>query len=206
MTQFYDTMYQDGYYYRRENKDGSNGMYDLISNTCGKISAVILSGIILTGQEERWNENSVVACYGLLRIPQRWPERMDSHWSTTKTLFERVINRARNKLFGANLPFRFKGLMTRDPYTNWALAAMLTGQVSLIKLVKIPWYIRTPSFMAWWKFLQTGKGKYLKAYRFLEFLDAGLMWRLGIKDKDYVLWLNACREECIKRKWTGYSH
>ena len=84
-------------------------------------------------------------CYTLIKQRRRWPKIMDSLAS------ERTIS-----------PFR----MTRDPYWAFWAASYLMNKPHYIEATKPPSYTRTPSFMAWRRYLITREEKYKRRYEF----------------------------------------
>jgi|GEM_PF-6486593 len=186
--------YQDGYFWRKPNDDGSNGKGDLIFNTCNKI--------IEDGDRSLWAFASINICAGSLRRRERWPDGEEwEHYNDVDTWAQRIVNLAWNKFrfwiykrsgryIGKRLPFRYQGRMTRDPFIAWGAAC--AQRCYLIKAYRVspPWYIYTPSFWAWWKYIITHDEKYLKRYRF---------WRQYSRPKkDFVIRLNELREQAIQ--------
>lgn len=171
-----------GFFWRHDTEDDSDGMGDLSFNSDDRdIRIENTSSWAYTAIEERmW----------LLQERKRWPDELNKHPSVVCCWAVRMITRPINKIFGTHLPYRAQGRMTRDSYTAWATNCIRLGRGTLIYGVTIPWYIRTPSFMAWWNYVRTNEIKYLERYRF---------WRsIWFKSKkDYVIRLNVIREKGI---------
>ena len=185
-----NTWYPDGYFWRKVNDDGSDGMGDLEFNSDDYD--------IRKWNTSNWAQDAVKERMNLLQDCKRWPDRMNDHPSVVNTWIGRVIGRSRNwlrhkfyklsgKYIGKRQPFRYQKRMTRDPYTSWATNAIRLYKQDLIKEVKLPWYIYRPSFWAWWNYLKTKDEKYLRRYRF---------WRKTWfkSDKPFVIRLNEIRE------------
>lgn len=191
---------KDGYYWRDPNSDGSNGKGDLIANTCHKI--------IYEEDCSVWAYRALISCRDLLHAKKRWPD--GEHWEhpmDVGSYFGRIVNRSINQVsywvkkktgwnISTHLPFRYQGRMTRDPFSNWATACLLLEIEFLLGTVTYPKYIWTPSFGAWWKYITTGKGKYLRRYRFFN--------RFSFSKKAFVIALDVRRElaiELIQQRW-----
>jgi len=182
---------QCGYFWCTKVPDGSMGMGDLGFNTSEEI--------IKSGDKSEWAHESLKAQKLLLQQRQRWPDRMNDHPSVVNSWCKRIINRTWNqirhkirkltgKTLGKLLPYRFQGRMSRDPYTSWATACVLLGQKELIQDIRLPWYIYSPAFWSWWKYLKTSNIEYLLRYRF---------WNLS-SNKDFVIHLKELREIAIQ--------
>ena len=183
--------YKDGAYWRRPNKDGSNGKGDLIFNTSNRI--------VKNLDSSEWAHWSLASQRVLLSIHARWPWRME-HYLDVSTWIGRIINRVLNKIrhwifkltgryIGNRRPFRYRFRMSRDPYTAFGAACVSVGRTDLLKGLRPAWYIYRPAFWAWWNFIKTGEEKYLKRYHF---------WNWGKPKKAYVIRLNELREYAIK--------
>ena len=189
-----ESWYKEDGFWRDKNWDGSNGKYDLIYNTCGKI--------VYDNDMSEWAKAAILKCWILLLARKRWPDYM-VHYNDTKHWFGRIINRSIiysvrfiNKIFKthirANLPFRAQAKMTRDPFTALYTACTTLDQYRKIELLDSPTYIFRPNFWHWRKYLVTGKPIHLKLYRFYSSRKASNL--------EYVNRLRALREIAITNK------
>lgn len=184
--------YKNYYFWRCSNRDGSNGKGDLIANTCHKI--------IYEEDDSEWAYHALISCRDLLRAGKRWPDGWE-HPMDIDTWPKRIVNRSINQVthwverktgwnVGVRLPYRYQGRMTRDPWSNWAIACLLLDYAWLLENIDYPKYIYTPAFGAWWNYITTGKEKYLRRYRFFN--------RFTLSKKAFVIALDERRELAIK--------
>jgi len=187
---------QEYYFWINKSEDGSNGKGDVGFNTSDQI--------IKRKDKSGWARISLNAQKYLLDVRQRWPEYMNKYCPEldVNAWWKRIINRTWNKIrhqirkitgttIGKLLPFRFRGRMTRDPYIAWATACVILDRRELIESIKLPWYIKTPSFVAWWNYLKFRDELFLMDYRFWK-----SMWFKS--KKDYVIRLNELKELAIQ--------
>ena len=95
--------------------------------------------IFYMGDTYEWAEDAIWSCYDLLMDRKRWPDFLG-------------VEKGQRR-------------MTRDPYTTFyaAIVCHFPNLEDLIR-VKPPWYLITPTFYYWRKYLLTGKAKYKKWY------------------------------------------
>ena len=181
--------YKDRCFWRKKNDDGSNGKGDLIFNTADEIIKKKLRG----EEMDEWDHSSLSGQRMLLSLRMRWPNYMNEdapEWDVD-AWWKRIINRSINKIFKRKIyPYRFQGRMSRDPYIAWATACILLGEKEMLQKIKLPWYIKTPSFVAWWNYITTEDELFLENYRFWK-----KMWFTSMKD--YVIRLNELKELAI---------
>lgn len=171
---------KDGYYWRKLNY-GKASFGDLIFNTCYKIYR--------EGDRSDWAYNAMCSCYCLIQERKRWPNRMKDE-TCVNTWLARIIFRAINKLLKRNvLPYRYQGRMVRDIYTAFAPVAIMLDAHELLKDIKVAWYVNTPPFKYWWRYVVTLDDMWLLKYRFWQ--------NFTHPKKDYVIRLNEIREETI---------
>lgn len=111
-----------------------------------------------------WAFNCLIKSYYLMIKHQRWPDFMNDD-TVCNTWFARILNRTINKIFNKHLPFRYQGRMVRDSYTAIYPALILHKLDWMIKVIKPVWYVWSPGFYCWRKYLITKKPVYLKLYR-----------------------------------------
>lgn len=123
-----------------------------------------------------WALTCLIRTCDLMFKYKRWPDDMNSHCSVVSTWQGRIVNRAINHFtafidrvfktnIATNLPFRYQGRMVRDSYSAIYPALILHGLRWMILDLKPPWYVWSPGFYCWRKYLITYKPIYLKLYR-----------------------------------------
>ena len=133
----------------------------------------------------------IKACIRLLNERKRWPDFLNEGIDADSWI-ERIINRTLKRL---GIPpqryeFRFQGRMTRDSYTT-VLAAIYWHQYEMIDQVKIPWYIQTPAFWHWVRYLRTNEA--IHKTKFEQWQNRGIDLSIAFKFPAYVKTLIAIR-------------
>ena len=177
-----------------------HGKGDLGFNTCDQI--------IRDKDRSPWAHDATFACQDLLFCGARWPRSMNQdidaksrlrwRWSAA---WKRIVRDKKGHLnkFGRwcekiGLPiyvkYRFRGRLTRDPYTAFYAACLDLGHPELIPDTPPVWYVYNPAFWSWYRYLCTKEEKYLKRY---------LFWNgFSTSNKDYVVRLRELRSMAIK--------
>ena len=144
------------------------GLSDIIFNTCNKI--------IEDDDESDWAYDALCICMDLLMDGKRWPNPNPEQ--AAKTRLEHRWSRLLFRLGKKTVKYRPQHSETRDGYIAWATLCVKLNATELIEDVVPPWYLYTPSFWNWWKYLITGKSKHKFGYVIWEFF--------GLSAKDYV--------------------
>ena len=193
------TWYKENHFWRRENSDGSDGMGDLVYNTCGKI--------LWDKDKSEWAHESLKRCYDILRVYKRWPDFMNDHKSVVDTRLESEFNRILNKIraWGARKdikligkilmnqkPFRYQRRTTRDMYVAFYTACMFLEEYSMIGLISPRFKINRFDLITWRMYLITRKVAWRTLYRFFD--------GIGNSKKEFVLALKELKEYAMKMR------
>ena len=163
-----EVWWKDGVFYRKLSPYREVQIYgvavdskgDLIFNTCKKI--------INDLDQSEWAFDSVLECSDLLNTCKRWPDRMNQDIDS-KTIIEHLTSKILFALYiTEHVKFGRQNHMTRDPYIALYCACFMMDNYYLIKRTPPPWYLYTPVFWSWYKFLLTGKAKYRKRFFFFQ--------------------------------------
>ncbi len=137
----------------------------------------------------------IKACIKLVNQGYRWPSSLNAPEADAKNRFEHILSKVKYKIYSKLFPnklmfckYRPQKDMTRDVLTI-LLVAVYWHQYELIRDIKIPRRLYTPSFHNWVKYLKTSEEKYKKRYEFWQTLEI----RTKIKYPAYIKTLNAFR-------------
>lgn len=135
----------------------------------------------------------IKACIKLLNERKRWPDSMN-HDTDAKNTVQYLFSKLLYKLGITNSHlYRSQKSITRDPYTM-LLIAIYWHQYEMIRDLKIPWRIQTPSFYHWVKYLKTNKQRHKNRYEFWETFESETFGRVS----GFVLHLNCWRAWIVR--------
>lgn len=150
---FYNTKYVKENWYWTRNPGRLQG--DFIYNNCAKI--------VYDKDTSDWARIIVKRCTMLTYDHKRWPDEYNDEL-VCHTWITWIVNKAINKLFAANLPYKFQERMVRDIYIAVYTANLLHGYPIIVEDLRPVWYVWTPAFHCWRKYLITKKPIYRKLY------------------------------------------
>ena len=125
----------------------------------GKSDLIYFMGLyaLITGDVE-----VIKACIKLLNEGNRWPDSLNTPFDA-KNKIEQYISRWKYKISKLLFPnriiyvkYRPQSSVTRDVFTT-VFAAIYFHQYEMIRDLKVPWRLYTPSFFHWVQYLKTHK-------------------------------------------------